>query len=147
MHSTESRFVIGPSNILFSGVYGALFSQEILQAGAVKGLIQPSFLCWGTLFRQFKFLPRTVPKNVFSKSETLLIFKAFVPHGDAKNAGTQAGCQKTSQKLNGGRKRKKAVSYNVLRAGKRVKSSTFRQFLSELRSCVKVKVAVLGSRP
>ena len=34
----ESRFVIGPSNILFAGMYVVLFSLEILQAGAVKGL-------------------------------------------------------------------------------------------------------------
>ena len=34
MHSSESRFVIGPSSILC-----ALFSPEILQAEAVKGLI------------------------------------------------------------------------------------------------------------
>ena len=44
MQSTESRFVIGPSNILFAGVYiyiymCVLFSLEIVQAGAVKGLI------------------------------------------------------------------------------------------------------------
>ena len=44
MHSIESRFVTGPSNILC-----ALFSLEILQAGAVKGLILcVFFVCgWG----------------------------------------------------------------------------------------------------
>ena len=43
MHSIQSRFVIGPSSTLC-----ALFSPEILQAGAVKGLILVvvlSFLC------------------------------------------------------------------------------------------------------
>ena len=35
MHSTESRFVIWPSYILFAGI---LFSPESLQAGTVKGL-------------------------------------------------------------------------------------------------------------
>ena len=38
MHSIESRFVIGPSNILFAGVYLCPFSAEIVQAWAVKGL-------------------------------------------------------------------------------------------------------------
>ena len=61
MHSIECRFVIEQSNILFAGVYvyvctfqpgkctacrcvRASFSPEILQAGAVKGLIQNE---WG----------------------------------------------------------------------------------------------------
>ena len=116
MRSIESRFVIRPSNISFSGVYGCTF-----QPG--------NFACWGServnlthFFFLFSFLlGRTVPKSVFSKSETLSIFKAFAPHGDAKNAGTQAGCKKTSQKLNGGRmKGKKAVS---IREGLRVQPS------------------------
>ena len=38
MHSIESRFVAVPSNILFAGVHVALFSPEIVKAGAVKGL-------------------------------------------------------------------------------------------------------------
>ena len=39
-HSIESRFFIGPSNVLFAGVcMSALFSPEFLQAEAVKGLI------------------------------------------------------------------------------------------------------------
>ena len=37
-HSTESRFVTAPENILFGGVR-VFFSPEMLQAGAVKGLI------------------------------------------------------------------------------------------------------------
>ena len=44
MLSIQSRFVIGPSNILSAGVcMCALFSPEILQAVAVKGLINTSF--------------------------------------------------------------------------------------------------------
>ena len=39
MHSTKSRVVIGPSNILFAGVYVSIFSLEFVQAGAVKGLM------------------------------------------------------------------------------------------------------------
>ena len=38
MHNSESRFVTGPSNILFSGVYVCIFNPEILQAGEVMGL-------------------------------------------------------------------------------------------------------------
>jgi len=38
MRSTESRFVVGPSNILFAGVYGCTFQPGILQAVAVMGL-------------------------------------------------------------------------------------------------------------
>ena len=38
MHSTESRVVIGPSNILFEACMCAFFSPENLRAGAVKGL-------------------------------------------------------------------------------------------------------------
>ena len=45
MHSTESRFVIGLSNILSAGVYGTLFSPEILQSRGserVNSLFQPA---------------------------------------------------------------------------------------------------------
>ena len=50
MHSTDSRSVTGPSNILFAGVcMCALFSPETVQAVAVKGLILncqlQNFLC------------------------------------------------------------------------------------------------------
>ena len=42
MRSIESRVVIGPSNMLFTGVflacYCALFNPENVRAGAVKGL-------------------------------------------------------------------------------------------------------------
>ena len=38
MHSTESRVVIGPSNMLFAACMCALFSPENLRAGTVKGL-------------------------------------------------------------------------------------------------------------
>ena len=40
MHSIESRLVIGPSTTLFAGVYVSTFQLKILEAGAVKGLIQ-----------------------------------------------------------------------------------------------------------
>ena len=36
--STESRWVIGPENILYAGACVHLSNPEILQAGAVKGL-------------------------------------------------------------------------------------------------------------
>ena len=36
MHGTESRVVIGPSNLLLVGVYVSIFQPEILQAGTVK---------------------------------------------------------------------------------------------------------------
>ena len=39
MHSTESRRVMGPQNILFARM-SVTFSPEILQTGAVKGLNQ-----------------------------------------------------------------------------------------------------------
>ena len=39
MHNPKSRFVIGPSNMLFAGVYVCTFHPENLQSGAVKGLI------------------------------------------------------------------------------------------------------------
>ena len=38
MHTIENRLVIGPENVLFCRLVQALFSLEILQAGAVKGL-------------------------------------------------------------------------------------------------------------
>ena len=38
MHSIESGFATGPSNILSAGLMCALFSPEIWQSGAVKGL-------------------------------------------------------------------------------------------------------------
>ena len=39
MHSTESRFVTGPSNTLFTGAYVGTFQPgNFLLAGAVKGL-------------------------------------------------------------------------------------------------------------
>ena len=38
MFSTESRFVTGPSNILFSVVYGALFSLEIFTGWGSEGV-------------------------------------------------------------------------------------------------------------
>ena len=41
MHCTESRFVIGPSNICLQACMWALFSPEMLQVAAVKGLIEP----------------------------------------------------------------------------------------------------------
>ena len=45
MHSIESRLVTGPSNILLAGTcICELFSPEILQDGAVKGLIQTEFV-------------------------------------------------------------------------------------------------------
>ena len=41
-YSIQIRFVTGPKNILFTGVCVCiLFSPEILQAGAGKGLMQP----------------------------------------------------------------------------------------------------------
>ena len=40
MHSTESGVVTGPSNLLLVGVYVSIFQPEILQAGAVMGLMQ-----------------------------------------------------------------------------------------------------------
>ena len=41
MHSVESRFVIGPSNILSAGAYACTFQpgSDVSQAVAVKGLI------------------------------------------------------------------------------------------------------------
>ena len=56
-HSTESRFVVRPENIVCRCVQ-ALFSPEILQAGAVKGLILSFFvfpLCAHTLLGQRPF--------------------------------------------------------------------------------------------
>ena len=38
-HNTENRFIVGPDNVLFCRFEWALFSLEILQAVAVKGLI------------------------------------------------------------------------------------------------------------
>ena len=38
MHNIESRFVIGPSNILFEGVYVCTFQPGNIQAEMVNGL-------------------------------------------------------------------------------------------------------------
>ena len=40
-HNIENRFVIGPENVPFCRLVQALFSPEILQAVAVKGLMGP----------------------------------------------------------------------------------------------------------
>ena len=44
MHSIGSRFVIGPSNIMFSDVYLCIFQPGNVQAGAVKGLTKNSIV-------------------------------------------------------------------------------------------------------
>ena len=62
MHSTESRFVIRPSNILFGGVYVCMFTPGILQAGEVKGLIvlkQVPVLGGDPLY-SYSFQPKTL---------------------------------------------------------------------------------------
>ena len=66
IHSSENRFVIRPSNILFSGVHGTLFSPEILQAGAVKGLrwtiLSPALLVLPSMHLQdFPVLTYSLP--------------------------------------------------------------------------------------
>ena len=38
VHNTESRFIIGPDNILFEGASVHLSARNFLQAAAVKGL-------------------------------------------------------------------------------------------------------------
>ena len=38
MHSTESRFALGPSNILFLGVYGCAFQHENFTGWGSEGV-------------------------------------------------------------------------------------------------------------